>query len=75
MSKSTENLIRLWKPNPARKPDAAMILREFKMVDAEIWFVRFLRFQARKPCVVFVRFEALALHCKNTAFHVLWKPP
>ena len=41
MSKSTENVIRLWKPNPARKPDAAMILREFKMVDAEIWFVRF----------------------------------
>ena len=41
LSKSTESLIRLWKPNPARKPDAAMILREFKVDDANIWFVRF----------------------------------
>ena len=41
LSKSTESLIRLWKPNPARKPDAVMILREFKVDDANIWFVRF----------------------------------
>lgn len=42
LSKSTENTVVLWTPQPtAQRPDGVAVLREFTFPQAEIWFVRF----------------------------------
>nr|CCA26226.1 DNA topoisomerase putative [Albugo laibachii Nc14] len=41
LSKSTENKVVFWKPNPSRGKDAVTILREFQHKDAELWFLKF----------------------------------
>lgn len=41
LSKSTENKVIFWKPNPSRGKDSVTILREFQHKDAELWFLKF----------------------------------
>eukprot|EP00936_MAST-01D_sp_MAST-1D-sp1_P001863 g1863.t1 len=41
LSKSTNNEVLLWKPDAARRKDAATVLRSYAFTEANIWFVRF----------------------------------
>ena len=41
LSKSTDNKIVMWHPDPSRHKNAIVIVKEFLFSDANIWFVRF----------------------------------
>jgi len=41
LSKSTDNKIILWHPDPSRHKNAIVIVKEFLFADANIWFLRF----------------------------------
>jgi polycomb protein EED len=41
LSKSTGCVIHLWKPNPARRHDAFIILRSLQLPHSDIWFIKF----------------------------------
>ncbi|CAM9611059.1 unnamed protein product [Phaeothamnion confervicola] len=41
LSKSTGDKVVLWRPDTRRGDDAVLVLREFCLADADIWFLRF----------------------------------